>query len=219
MKRVLTICLILVMLMTLCVGITAATGGFMVSPSGNAAPDLVEATNESEDCEAIIYVVSYAERNLLLDEDRQKLEEAYSIIRNANDITTLCSPLAYLAGKLNLDPGKLAVSDMFDINYVCGEHDNHGKFEIVLKSTTFENFVALLHYTGETWELMEDAKVEMVDGELHLTFTAHNFSPFAVVVDTTVADEPANDNEVLINTYLVIIALILLAIVLFAIII
>ena len=75
MKRVLTICLILVMLMTLCVGITAATGGFVVSPSGNAAPDLVEATNESEDCESIVYIVSYAERNLLSDEDRQKLEE------------------------------------------------------------------------------------------------------------------------------------------------
>ena len=219
MKRVITICLILVMVMTLCVGISAATGGFLVSPSGNAAPEVVDATNESEDCESIVYIVSYADRHLLSDEDRQKLEEAYSIIRNSNDITTLCSPLAYLAGKLNLDPGKLAVSDMFDINYVCGEHDDHGKFEIVLKSTTFENFVALVHYTGETWELMEDAKVEMVDGELHLTFTAHDFSPFAVVVDTTVADEPANDNEVLINTYLVIIALILLAIVLFAIII
>ena len=219
MKRVITICLILVMVMTLCVGISAATGGFLVSPSGNAAPELVDATNESEDCESIVYIVSYADRHLLSDESRQKLEDAYSIIRNSNDITTLCSPLAYLAGKLNLDPGKLAVSDMFDINYVCDEHDNHGKFEIVLKSTTFENFVALVHYTGETWELMEDAKVEMVDGELHLTFTAHDFSPFAVIVDTTAADEPANDNEVLINTYLVIIALILLAIVLFAIII
>ena len=219
MKRVITICLILVMVMTLCVGIAAATGGFLVSPSGNAAPEIVDATNESEDCESIVYIVSYADRHLLSDEGRQKLEDAYASIRGTNDVTTLSTTFAYLAGKLNLDPGKLAVSDLFDLNYVCGTHEDHGKFEIVLKSTTFENFVALVHYTGDAWELMEDAKVETVDGELHLTFTADEFSPFAVVVDTTEAEEPGNDNEVLINTYLVIIALILLAIVLFAIII
>ena len=57
---------------------------------------------------------------------------------------------------------------------------------ISLKSDSFENFVALLHYTGSAWEVVKDAKVE--NGVL--TFSASNFSPFAVVVSTETTPVP-----------------------------
>jgi hypothetical protein len=73
---------------------------------------------------------------------------------------------------------------VFDLSYhKCDAHEDHGYFTIKLGAKALENFVALVHYNNGEWEVIENAKV-LADGET-LEFKAKDFSPFAIVVDTS----------------------------------
>ncbi len=183
MKKVLAICLMAVMVLTLSVPAFAAPGGFISSPSGNQAPEIVEYHNESNDCKATLDVTPYADRNSLSEDACSKLEEAYNAIVNTKDLTSLSEALKELAKKLGINPSDLAVSDMFDISYNgCDDHENHGTFDITLKAETLKNFVGLLHYYNGEWKLVTDA--EVTNNGTHLEFKEKDFSPFAIVVNT-----------------------------------
>ncbi len=188
MKKILCICLTLIMVMGLSVSAFAAPGAFVESPSNNQAPELIEGKNESEDCEAKLVITSYADRHTLPDELREKIEYAYKHIVETHDLGDLNEKLDQLAEKLGVDSKYLQISDMFDITfYDCDVHDQHGEFDIVLKPESLRNFVGLLHYTNNSWHLVEDAKV-IGNGE-HLHFTEDEFSPFAIVVYNTPEDD------------------------------
>ena len=183
MKKIITVFLALIMLMTMSVAVFAETGGFVESPSNNQAPTLVEGTNESEDCTAALLITAYADRFELPETIRTKIEEAYDIIRNNPDLSALNSKLADIAADLGIKTTDLAVSDMFDISATdCNGHADHGHFDITLKADTLKNFVCLLHYYNGEWRVVEDAEVTQ-NGE-HLEFTEDEFSPFAIVVST-----------------------------------
>ena len=185
MKKVLAICLAMVMVVGMSLTAFAAPGAFVSSPSGNPAPVLVEATCESEDCEASLTVTSYYDRGTLSDEARSQMEQAYSDIVSASDLTSLNKGLADLATEKNIPSSNLAVSDLFDISYEnCDNHDGHGNFDIVLKAETLKNFVGLMHLVNGEWQLVEDARVYTVDGVWHLAFSTKDFTPFAIVVET-----------------------------------
>lgn len=195
MKKVLAMILTMVMVVSLgLVSVSALSvaptaeddlGAFVTSPSGNPAPELVSAESESEDCPAEVIVTPYSERHTLPEDIRDMNVDAYDQIRGTSDVTTLADGLAAYAESKNVAPADLAVSDLFDVRYEgCDDHDEHGSFDIVLSSETFENFVALMYYDGENWHLVEGAEVKSVDGQLHLYFTTEHFSPFAVVVNT-----------------------------------
>lgn len=182
MKRILALCLTLVMVFALSVPAFAGPGAFVSSPSGNSAPELYEYSNSDHNCTAVLVITAYADRHTLDDATREKLEKAYSDIANSTDLTTLNSDLAALTQKMGIDGKKLAVSDLFDISYhSCPSHSEHGSFTITIKPEVLKNFVGILHLNGDNWELIEDAKVE---GEL-LTFVVDELSPFAIVVDTS----------------------------------
>lgn len=181
MKKILCICLTLVMVMGLSLSAFAAPGAFVESPSNNKAPELIEGKNESDGCTARLVITAYADRHTLSDELREKIEYAYKHIVETHDLGDLNEKLDALAEQLGVDSKYLQVSDMFDITfYDCDIHDQHGEFDIVLKPESLKNFVGLLHYTNDSWHLVEDAKVTG-NGE-HLHFTEDEFSPFAIVV-------------------------------------
>ena len=182
MKRVLAICIAVIIVVSLSLMALAAPGGFISSPSGNKAPELIGGKNESEDCEAKLLVTAYAERDTLPQEVVDKLEEAYEEVVNSADISKLNGKVTDIAKEKEIPVARLAVSDMFDISsFGCAgpDHKGHGHFDVTLKSESLEHFVCLLHYYNGEWEIIENARVE---GE-HLIFDVKEFSPFAIVVD------------------------------------
>ena len=199
MKKILTVALMIVMVMSLTLAASAKVGGFIQSPSNNHAPGLVSSLNIDPECIAKVIVTAYIDREELPVEKRLLLEEAYSLIAANPDLSNLTGQLISLAKELGINVKDLAVSDLFDISSTdCSNHENHGHFDIILESDTRDNFVCLLHYDKDEWTVVEGAKV--THGGTHLEFDATEFSPFAIVVNTNpdaVVDEepeeiPAN---------------------------
>lgn len=215
MKKVMAIVLSFVMVMSMSITVFAKPGAFVSSPSGNPAPTLVEGKPQSDDCTGELIITPYSERDTLSEEIRAQFEKAYNEIVAATDLTKLNADLAALAAKLNIRSADLAVSDLFDITYIgCDVHEGHGYFDITLKADTLDRFVGLLHLDGDNWELVEDAKVETVNGEKHLTFSIDDFSPFAIVVNTDDgATPPQTGDNNMIALYVVVMAVSALALV------
>jgi hypothetical protein len=185
MKKVFAMILAVVMVLTLSVSVCAAPGKFVQSPSHNSAPHLISVVKGSEDCTAELIITPYNERNKLPTELKTLLEKAYSEIASSDDLTKLNADLAALAATQKIAGVNLKVSDLFDIRYEgCTNHDETHSFTIVLGADTLRRFVGLLHMNlnGE-WELIDNAKV-INNGEA-LSFTVSDFSPFAIVVDTS----------------------------------
>ena len=174
------------MVCTLVIGMSisafAAANGFVSSPSTNTAPVLVSATNV-EGCSAQIVITAYGNRNTLPENVCKQLEDAYAAIVAAGDLSTLNSDVAAIAESLGVSASDLAVSDLFDISSTaCDDHNNHGHFDITLKSEYLKNFVCLLHYYTGTWRIVDNA--EVTNNGTHLEFDEKEFSPFAIVVST-----------------------------------
>lgn len=183
MKKVMAICLTLVMVMSLGIAAFAAPGSFISSPSMNKAPVLISYENESSDCTAKLILTAYADRKTLPENLCTMIEKAYDMIVGTDDLSTLNSGVADLAKDAGVKVTALSVSDLFDLRYVdCSNHDLHGSFRIVIESETLENFVCLLHYYNGEWSIVDSAKV--TNNGKYLEFTAKEFSPFAIVVKT-----------------------------------
>ena len=183
MKKVMAICLTLVMVMSLGIAAFAAPGSFISSPSMNKAPILIGYENESSDCTAKLILTAYADRKTLPENLCAMIEKAYDMIVGTDDLSTLNSGVADLAKDAGVKVTALSVSDLFDLRYVdCSNHDLHGSFLIVIESETLENFVCLLHYYNGEWSIVDSAKV--TNNGKYLEFTAKEFSPFAIVVKT-----------------------------------
>lgn len=195
MKKVLVICLTVVFMVSMTLTTFAATGSFVSSPSGNAAPGQVEFKPADEDCTATLVITPYGEKNELTAAIKTMMEKAYNDIKGTEDLTTLNATLAKLAKDLKIEGSDLAVSDLFDIHVTgCDYHDGHTDFDIVLSADSLKNFVALLHMNknGE-WEVVDGAKV-VANGE-HLSFSVDAFSPFAVVVNTAAKPSQTGDSN------------------------
>ena len=183
MKKLLAVSLAVILVFSL--GFTTFANGFVQSPSNNSAPvvDEAETKNETAGCTAEIEITPYSERDELPAELKKQMEDVYKKISEATDVSALSTELKSFCDKNKINTKDLAVSDLFDIAYEgCTAHDGHGQFTIALKAETLKNFVALLHYDGSKFELVEGAKVS-ADGT-KLTFKIDDFSPFAIVVNT-----------------------------------
>lgn len=193
MKKVMMICMMLLLSVSLCFSASADPGWFVSSPSGNAAPELIVFVPGDENCTAKPVVTPYAQRDQLTQEDRLAIEKAYRDIATSTDLGALCGDLATLAQQQNIPATNLEVSDLFDLSTTdCTEHESHKSFTVTLKAETLENFVGLLHYNNGTWELIQPARVE---GD-RLTFNAENMSPFAIVVNTGDAVVEEEDGKI-----------------------
>ncbi len=183
MKKIITLILAITMAFMSVVPAFAVEDGFVSSPSRDDVV-LEEGKNEDPDCTAEVILTMFKDREKLAAHIREKLEEAYEIITNCEDITTLCKEFAAFVAKLGLTGKDLAVSELFDLSYYgCNDHEEHGYFNIKVGAKALENFVGLLHYYNGQWEYVDNAKV-LPDGET-LQFRIKDFSPFAIVVNTS----------------------------------
>ena len=196
MKKILALCLTIVLIASASISVFASTGSFVSSPSLNPAPEIVEAENEDDDCNGTLSITAYCNRLDLPEEARQDIEEAYTIIRGTRDLSTLNETIATIAKQRGVEVTDLAVSDLFDIsaNGCTGNHDDHGLFDITLKAETLKNYVCLLHYYNGEWIVVDNAIVTN-NGE-HLEFEEKEFSPFAIVVyiGDEIVDVPVQGN-------------------------
>ncbi len=188
MKKFLALFMVLVLALSM--SFTSLAAGFVESPSLNPAPEIVEdeTKNEDEDCTADVIVTPYSERDKLPDDIKNKMEEAYDQISDALDISDLSDELEDYCKENNINTENLKVSDLFTLSYVgCDEHDEHGYFTITLNADTLADFVALLHLTDNGWEMIKGAKVVRDGTALTFRLDIDDYSPLAIVVDTTKA--------------------------------
>ncbi len=184
MKKVLSICLALVMVFALSMTAFAAPGSFLESPSGVKGPELIEFTNSDPNCTANVIVVPYGERDNLSDDQKTEIEKAYTQIHDAVDLSSICIGLSDVAKNNGILTGDLAVSDLFALDmFGCDNHDAHGPFTIKLSADTLKGFVSLIQIVDGEWVIVSDATV---DGE-YITFSSEVPSTFAIVVDSTKA--------------------------------
>lgn len=165
MKKLFTVCLVLVMALSM--SLTVGAAGFVSSPTNNPAPEQETPVDGVE-------ITPYSEREDLPEEDRQDLEDAYKDIVDSTDLSDLVEELKELAEELDIPAGNIAASDLFDITFV-----GDGTATITLKSDTLEHFVGLIVYEDGHWTLVDDARVE--NGQL--IFTTDISGPYAVLVD------------------------------------
>lgn len=189
MKKALAI--ILALVIVVCAGVMAfAQGGFVSSPSGNEAPEIEEVTYEDGSCNPVIVVTPYNERDTLGEEKEEDMNEAYDDIAENEDLTDMCPELGEVASSKGIPASRFAVSDLFDVSaYHNGDHDYCGTITISLSAETLKNFVALLHRNSDgTWNVVPNVVVNL--DESTITYSAHDFSPYAVVVDTAADSAP-----------------------------
>ena len=216
MKKVLAILLAMVMVISGSV-MAYAKGGFVSSPSGNEAPAIIEVIVDEDGCTAEIIITPYSERDELAKEAKEAMIAAYNEIAANPNLTNLCSALKAVADFLGILYENLAVSDLFDITvnrtHVPYPHEYCGKVTIVLKSETFNSFVALLHRNSDgTWEVVQDV---IADAENNtITFSSGDFSPYAVVVDTSADSFPDTGENIFILAAVMFVSAASLAIVL-----
>lgn len=190
MKKVLTIVLSIIFVLSLSVNALAANGNFLESPSRNPAPQLID-LSLPEGCTIEVVITPYADRNSMDDNKVDDIEGAYAVLREADDITALNEQFKEFIKNKGIDSKNLAVSDLFDISYYgCLVHAPHNLFTFTIKADTLKNFVGLLHFHNGEWDFVDNAKLND-DGSL--TFTVTDFSPFAIVVDTGAQDTPTGD--------------------------
>lgn len=195
MKKVMVICLALVMLMSISVSVFAA-GGFVSSPSTNKAPIVVGFDPKDDDCTAQVVITPFGDRENLPKDLQERMEKAYQGILSQEDISKLNADLARLAANMKIDNDRLAVSDLFNAHATdCDKHEDHFNFDLTLKADTLNNFVGLLalNEKGE-WELVQGAKVS--DG--HLIFTSKTLTTYAIVVDSGVSSPQTGADTVLV---------------------
>lgn len=218
MKKVVAICLMMVMVLSMSVNVFAAPGGFVSSPSGNPAPEVVIFTPSDDDCKGRLVVTAYGDRHDLSEALREMLEKAYDSIVNSDDLTKLNAELAKIAADKNIGGADLAVSDLFDIHVTgCDYHDGHVGFDITLDADALSHFVGLLHMNKDgEWKLVTDA--EVVNNGEHLKFSVDSFSPFAIVIDTSsgTPDAPPTGDNSMIHIYAIIMAVSAIAIIVIA---
>ncbi|MCH5184046.1 MAG: hypothetical protein J1E00_07710 [Oscillospiraceae bacterium] len=149
---------------------------FISSPSNQDAPKLENVVVDPADWDGEIIVTRFADRDTLPDEELEKLMAAYELIKSAEAVDELHEELAELAETLGVPVEKLAVSTLFNVH---ATKEGLNSATLTLSSPKFNNFVSLLHFDGEEWDIVETT-VE----DLTITFTAEGFSPYAVVVST-----------------------------------
>ena len=192
MKKILVICMTIVMALSMTMSVVAAPGNFVSSPSGNSAPIIIEVELESEECTLQLIITPYIDRGELAEEAKNNLEKAYKEISEAEDLSELLDKIDDIAADKGASVDSLAVSDLFDLSYAdCDIHDQHGGEVIVtIKPETLKNFISLMFFNGTSWELVEDAAV-MGENQDQLKFTTNGYGPYAIVVDAeSMSDMP-----------------------------
>ncbi|MBR4282088.1 MAG: hypothetical protein IKT35_00065 [Clostridia bacterium] len=186
MKKVLSICL--AMMLVLCLGATAlaAHSDFVKSPSVSNAPEVEYFKPLDEDCTANLVITPFGDLDKLPPASREDFQIAYDTIIKTDDITKLNDELAKKAQDLGIKPEDVGISDLFYVGCEgCDDHDNHtngGK--IIMDIDTPETFIGVIYLDDNgKWQWVEGAFINS-DGKLE--FIAPDLdAPYAIVVDNS----------------------------------
>ncbi len=211
MKKLIALCLSFIIMASATVTVFAAPANFWGSPSGKPSPEIISFKSSDPNCTAQLILTPYGDRKDMSDWQISLIEQAYNSIVNAKSLTELNADLAAIVAKLGVDSKYLAITNLFDIHYVgCDYHSEHKDFDITLSVDELDNFVGLLHMNKDgVWELVSDANVQQ-NGD-HLVFSVDNFSPFAIVVDTTGEAPQTGDSVMIISTIVLAVSVVALA--------
>lgn len=211
MKKIIAVCLALVIAASTTLTVFAAPGLFWSSPSGQPAPIVINFDPANDACTATLVITPYVSRDDLTDAQRELIEKAYKSIANAKTLTDLNANFASFVASQGIDAKYLAVSNLFDIHVIgCEFHEGHNEFDITLSVDSLHNFVGLLHMNQDgVWEMVPDAHVEQ--NETHIVFSVEGFSPFAIIVDTTGEPPQTGDSIMIICTVVMAASIIALA--------
>lgn len=190
MKKLVALCLTLVLALSLSVSAFAANGAFISSPSANKAPVIVNT-------DPAIKVTPYADRNSLADMDTEEMEEAYRQIANVIENNAFSRALKELAKKLGKAASELSVSDLFHVNVEDATPDEQGGYTITIKLENLENFIGLMQFNGTEWKNVEIISIDKENGTV--TFRVTESGPIAVIVDngTGSSTPPTGDNAMM----------------------
>lgn len=209
MKKIIAICLSLIIAASATVTAFAAPANFWGSPSGKPAPEIISVTT-SDSTTVQLVLTPYSERKDMSDAQIALIEKAYNSIANAKSLTELNADLAAAVAKLAIESKYLAVINLFDLNLAGDNQAQNVKLQITLAVDGLENFVGLLHMNKDgVWELVADAAVD-ASGK-NLVFTADDCSPFAIVVDTTGESPRTGDSVMIISTIVLAVSVVALA--------
>ena len=191
MKKVFAIILSLVIVACAGVMAFAEPGAFVSSPSGSNGPEIVEVIYSDGSCEPRIVVTPYKDREALDENKESDMNKAYEEIAADKDLTKLCPELKKTATAKGISTESLAVSDLFDISayHTRNDHKYCGTTTLTLKAETIKHFAALLHRkpTGK-WEVVDGVVVDKVNNTI--TFSAEDFSPYAIVIEKSLDTAP-----------------------------
>lgn len=184
MKKLLAICLTIVMVASLSISVLAAPHGFVSSPSGGKRPPVINRFDPiDDDCTADLVITPFGDKNGLSEEDRKEMEDAYNDIVNSKDLTDLNKQLEDAANNKGIDGKDLAVGDLIYLGCEgCDNHDAHEKFKVSLDAEGLDRFVGVIYRDKDgKWQWVDDAKV--VNGKLE--FTGEGYHPYAIVLNNS----------------------------------
>ena len=199
MKKLVMISLAIMVVLGMSISAIAATGGFIVSPSRNQAPELIEVKPSDDKCTVEVEVTAYADRDQLSADGRAAIEDAYTKIMGAANLGSLSSSIADVAANLNANVEDFAVSDLFNVSASgCESHNAHGKVSVTLGADTLANLACVIAYNNGEWSVIEGATVSE-DGKT-VTFETDKFGPIAFVANTgsvsADVEEPLGEDNV-----------------------
>ncbi len=181
MKKVLLICISIVMVFALSLTAFAAPENFVESPTGNG-PAIDGFVPDDPDFSGSLVIIPFKDRESLSTEDQGAMEDAYDSITKADDLSDICSGLKNKADAMGIPTTDLAVKDLFNIDATAGGVTvNGGKFTITLDASSIKGFVGIMQYLNGEWIILDDAKIE--NGKL--VFTTEELTTYAIVVDAT----------------------------------
>lgn len=180
MKKTISICLSLAMVLIMGVSSFATSNNFTKSPSVNPSPDTefewVDGASGGS-----IEVLSYGERNELSDTEKEIFEDAYESIVDSDDLGDI------LPEDLDVDSEDLGVSDLF---YINREGEISGKVNVTITPETIENFVGVLQYVDGAWV---DVEATVTDGG-KIVIPMDDEGAIAIVVNTNIEAPGTSDN-------------------------
>ncbi len=184
MKKVLAICLVMMMVLGMSTAVFAAPAGFVSSPSNNDAPRVIGFEPANKDCDAELVIISYGDRDKLPEDQRNEFEQAYESLKDSDR----------------------PIKDLFYVTYKgCDDHDGHKGFKIVLDAGDLKDFDDLIWMDDEgNWHSVNGARIN-ADG--HLEFTLEELDcPLAIVVKGATSPQTGDNNNIYIYGILMVVS-------------
>lgn len=205
MKKILAICVVLVMVFSLSITAFAAPNGFVSSPSQDDTPVIEDFKPSQDDCTGELIITGYKDIAELPTELREAMEDAFKELSGAADLTDLNEEFKKAVEKKGINSKNLLVSDLFDMHIEgCHDHDGHHDFEIALSTDKLKNFVGLIYRDDNgNWQYVSNAKV--IKNGTVLKFSVDDFSPFAIIVHKDITS-PQTSNNGAANIYVILAA-------------